>query len=90
LKEAKDKIFPGPTQNSRHLVSLIKNGAFLVAAPLKTGLSASIFWLRQKDFRCNPLRPTGLSYAIKPGRGIAVRQLAAATYRSQFCSDKIA
>jgi hypothetical protein len=25
----------------------------------KTGLSASIFWLRQKDFRCNPLRPTG-------------------------------
>jgi hypothetical protein len=25
----------------------------------KTGLSAAIFWLRQKDFRSYPLRPTG-------------------------------
>jgi hypothetical protein len=27
----------------------------------KTGLSAAIFWLRQKDFRFNPLRPAGFS-----------------------------
>jgi hypothetical protein len=27
----------------------------------KTGLSAPIFWLRQKDFRYNPSRPTGFS-----------------------------
>jgi hypothetical protein len=25
-------------------------------ASQKTGLSASIFWLRQKDLRCNPWR----------------------------------
>jgi hypothetical protein len=31
-------------------------GAFFAAVPQKTGLSASIFWLRQKDFRSNPLR----------------------------------
>jgi hypothetical protein len=28
-------------------------GAFFAAMPQKTGLSASIFWLRQKDFRYN-------------------------------------
>jgi hypothetical protein len=28
-------------------------------ASQKTGLSASIFWLCQKDLRYNPLRPTG-------------------------------
>jgi hypothetical protein len=27
--------------------------AFFAAVPQKTGLSASIFWLRQKDFRYN-------------------------------------
>jgi hypothetical protein len=32
---------------------------FFAAKPQKTGLSAAIFWLRQKDFRFNPLRPTG-------------------------------
>jgi hypothetical protein len=33
--------------------------AFFAAKPQKTGLSAAIFWLRKKDFRFNPLRPTG-------------------------------
>jgi hypothetical protein len=27
----------------------------------QNGLFAAIFWLRQKDFRFNPLRPTGFS-----------------------------
>jgi hypothetical protein len=35
-------------------------GAFFAALPQKTGLSASIFWLRQKDFRYNPLRTQGV------------------------------
>ncbi|MDR1933824.1 MAG: hypothetical protein LBQ57_13490, partial [Spirochaetales bacterium] len=30
-------------------------------AKQKTGLSASIFWLRQKDLRCNPWRGPGAS-----------------------------
>jgi hypothetical protein len=42
-------------------------GAFFAAMPQKTGLSAPIFWLRQKDFRYNPLR----SGSSGPGHEIA-------------------
>jgi hypothetical protein len=37
---------------------LISLAHFLRQVAQKTGLSAPIFWLRQKDFRCNPLCPT--------------------------------
>jgi hypothetical protein len=30
------------------------------------GLFAPIFWLRQKDFRFNPWRPTGFSRFARP------------------------
>jgi hypothetical protein len=39
-------------------VKIEKMGAFF-AMPQKTGLSAPIFWLRQKDFRFYPLRTQG-------------------------------
>jgi hypothetical protein len=43
--------------------------AFFAAKPQKTGLSASIFWLRQKDFGFNPLRPTGFKKWFNFGTG---------------------
>ncbi|MDR1317824.1 MAG: hypothetical protein LBK13_13240 [Spirochaetales bacterium] len=34
-----------------------------IPKPQKTGLSASIFWLRQKDFRSNPVRRAASEFA---------------------------
>jgi hypothetical protein len=44
----------------RRLLFSVIYGAFFAASPQKTGLSAAIFWLRQKDFRFYPLRTHGL------------------------------
>jgi hypothetical protein len=63
-------FYPSPAVFSRNFLvsSLLKTpfvirnlGAFFCPQPgKKTGLSAPIFWLRQKDFRCNPWRTQGL------------------------------
>jgi hypothetical protein len=40
-------------------IMLVILAHFFAACRKKTGLSAPIFWLRQKDFRFYPLCPTG-------------------------------
>jgi hypothetical protein len=66
----------------QHLLFPGYNGAFFAAKPQKTGLFAAIFWLRQKDFRCNPLRGPGAS---KNGLIAELAQV-----RKDFCFVKIA